>query len=69
MKPNEHLSLRLNPDDTVLLRTTVETDSLELTLDRDDFKALFHHLIRLRAKLDLRDARGLIEDNDRHGRR
>lgn len=68
MDTHQHLSLRLTAQDTVKLRTAVGEDTHELTLNRAEFEQFFHHLLRLRAKLDLRDARGVIEDTPRHGR-
>lgn len=65
MQSQHHLSLRLTRDDRVLLRTGVHSDERdqthEIDLDRDEFEALFRHMLRLRAKLDLRDARGVID--------
>lgn len=68
METQQHLSLRLTQDDTVHLRTSVGEDTHEIALDRAEFERLFHHLLRIRAKLDLRDARGVIEDTPRLGR-
>lgn len=68
METSQHLSLQLTPDDIIKLRTTDSGQTHEIALDRDEFEQLFHHLIRLRAKLDLRDARGVIDERQRHGR-
>lgn len=67
MDSHDRLSLRLTPADTVCLRTTVGDATHELSLERDEFEQLFHHLLRIRAKLDLRDARGVIEGPERFG--
>lgn len=56
METQQHLSLRLTPESHVKLRTTVGSDTHELSLDREEFEQFFHHLLRIRAKLDLRDA-------------
>ncbi|MEM9348288.1 MAG: hypothetical protein AAGB26_16895 [Planctomycetota bacterium] len=56
MATSQHLSLRLTNDDIVRLRTTIGSDTHELSLDRDEFEQLFRHMLKLRAKLDLRDA-------------
>ena len=64
METQQHLSLRLTPDDTVRLRTAVGDDTHELSLDRAEFEQFFHHLLRIRARLDLRDAARLY---DAHG--
>jgi len=56
MESQQHLSLRLTPDSHVRLRTTVGQDTHELALDRDEFERMFRHMLRIRAKLDLRDA-------------
>jgi len=67
METQQHLSLRLTNDDIVRLRTAIGDDTHELSLDRQEFEQFFHHLLRIRAKLDLRDARGVIEDPSRFG--
>lgn len=56
MATSQHLSLTLNNDDIVRLRTSVGQDTHELALDREEFERLFRHMLKLRAKLDLRDA-------------
>lgn len=56
MDTQQHLSLRLTNDDTVRLRTAIGDDTHELSLERDEFEQLFRHMLKLRAKLDLRDA-------------
>lgn len=61
MESEQHLSLRLTPDSLVKLRTSVGQDTHELSLDRDEFERLFARMLRIRAKLDLRDACGVIE--------
>ena len=56
MDTQQHLSLRLTNDDIVRLRTAIGEDTHELSLDREEFEQLFRHLLKIRAKLDLRDA-------------
>ena len=56
MATQQHLSLRLTNDDIVRLRTTIGGDTHELSLDRDEFEQFFRNMLKLRAKLDLRDA-------------
>ncbi|MBX2850959.1 MAG: hypothetical protein KTR15_04340 [Phycisphaeraceae bacterium] len=56
MDTQKHLSLRLTNDDIVRLRTSIGADTHELSLDREEFEQLFRHMLKLRAKLDLRDA-------------
>lgn len=68
MDSQQHLSLRLTPENLVKLRTTVGDDTHELAMDRAEFEKFFHHLLRIRAKLDLRDARDVIDDTHRFGR-
>ena len=68
MESNQNLTLRLTPEDCVELQTTVGDQTHALSLDREEFEQFFHHLLRLRAKLDLREARGAIDDSMRHGR-
>ena len=64
METQQHLSLRLTNDSIVKLRTSIGEDTHELSLDRDEFEQLFRHMLRIRAKLDLRDA---ARDYDPHG--
>lgn len=60
MDTQQHLSLRLTNDSIVRLRTTIGGDTHELSLQREEFEQLFRHMLKIRAKLDLRDAtRGL----------
>ncbi len=61
METQQHLSLRLTPDSHVQLRTAVGEDTHELALNRDEFEQLFRHMLRIRAKLDLRDAASTFE--------
>lgn len=56
MDTQQHLSLRLTNDNIVRLRTTIGSDTHELSLERDEFEQLFRHMLKIRAKLDLRDA-------------
>jgi hypothetical protein len=56
MDTQQHLSLRLTKDDIVRLRTAIGDDTHELSLDREEFEQFFRHMLKLRAKLDLRDA-------------
>jgi len=56
MDTQQHLSLRLTNDDIVRLRTSIGDDTHELSLDREAFEQFFRHMLKLRAKLDLRDA-------------
>jgi len=56
METQQHLSLRLTNDSIVKLRTSIGEDTHELSLDRDEFEQMFRHLLKIRAKLDLRDA-------------
>lgn len=56
MDTQQNLSLRLTNDDIVRLRTTIGGDTHELSLERAEFEQLFRHMLKLRAKLDLRDA-------------
>ncbi len=61
MESQQHLSLRLTTDSQVRLRTTVGQDTHELSLERDEFEQFFRHMLRIRAKLDLRDAAGAYD--------
>lgn len=56
MDTQQHLSLRLTKDDIVRLRTAIGDDTHELSLNREEFEQFFRHMLKLRAKLDLRDA-------------
>ena len=56
MATSQHLSLQLTNDDVVRLRTSIGSDTHELSLDREEFERLFRHMLKIRAKLDLRDA-------------
>ncbi|MGB0767369.1 MAG: hypothetical protein ACPGYV_06635 [Phycisphaeraceae bacterium] len=56
MDTPQHLSLQLTVDSIVRLRSTVGHDTHELSLDREEFEQLFRHMLKIRAKLDLRDA-------------
>jgi len=56
MDTQQHLSLRLTNDNIVRLRTAIGDDTHELSLDREQFEQFFRHMLKLRAKLDLRDA-------------
>ena len=56
METQQHLSLRLTTDSIVRLRTSIGEDTHELSLDPEEFEQLFRHMLRIRAKLDLRDA-------------
>lgn len=56
MDTQQHLSLRLTNDSIVRLRTTIGGDTHELSLEREEFEQLFRHMLKIRAKLDLRDA-------------
>ena len=56
METQQNLSLQLTRDSFVRLRTSVGQDTHELALDRDEFERLFRHMLKIRAKLDLRDA-------------
>ena len=68
MESQQSLTLRLTAEDNVKLRTTVGGDTHELTLDRGEFERLYQRMLRLRAKLDLHDARSAIV-GPRAGRR
>jgi hypothetical protein len=63
METQEHLSLRLTRDNLVRLRTSVGQDTHELALDREQFERLFRHMLKIRAKLDLRDAASIFEQH------
>lgn len=56
MATQQHLSLRLTNDDIVRLRTTIGGDTHELSLERDEFEQLFRNMLKIRARLDLRQA-------------
>ena len=56
MATQQHLSLRLTNDDIVRLRTTIGGDTHELSLEREEFEQLFRNMLKIRAKLDLRQA-------------
>lgn len=56
MDTQQHLSLRLTNDNIVRLRTSIGSDTHELSLNRDEFEQLFRNMLKIRAKLDLRDA-------------
>jgi|GEM_PF-2308120 len=69
MDSQQHLTLRLTPDNCVKLKTTVGEATHELAMDRNEFEKFFHHLLRIRAKLDLRQACSAADDVLRYGRR
>lgn len=56
MATSQHLSLKLTNDSIVRLRTSIGGDTHELSLDRQEFEQLYRSMLKLRAKLDLRDA-------------
>lgn len=56
METQQHLSLQLTRDNLVRLRTSVGQDTHELAMDREEFERFFRHMLKVRAKLDLRDA-------------
>ena len=56
MDTQQHLSLQLTKDNIVRLRTAIGDDTHELSLERDEFEQFFRHMLKIRAKLDLRDA-------------
>ena len=56
MDTQQHLSLQLTNDNIVRLRTAIGDDTHELSLERDEFEQFFRHMLKIRAKLDLRDA-------------